>query len=157
MASKSDALAALGVDRDIAPEPPKSEKPVTSPAEQARRGVETVEPIKEPDDDGPPSGAAGEHAPGEERTSRAEKKGEGPSQAAARTAAAPTTTASPAGEAGPARRRPAGRTAPKGRKDDENGKTRIFVAPHAPDDPGPEASGQDEPPLPPLPLRPQRA
>lgn len=156
LARKSDALAALGVDRDIAPEPGPA-RPVTSPAEQARRRVETVEPVKEPDDDGPPSAAAGEHEPGEERTSRPEKKGEGPAQAAARTAAAPTATAESTGEAAPSRRRTAGRTAPKGRKDDENGKTRIFVAPHAPDDPGPESSGQGEPPLPPLPLRPQRA
>ncbi len=78
------------------------------------------------------------------------KTDEGPSQAAARSAAATTSE----GEAGPARRRSAARPAAKIRKDEENGKTRVFVAPPAPDDPGPESAGQDEPVLP---LRPQRA
>jgi HemY protein len=155
LASKADELAMLGVDRDIAPEPePKPEKPVTSAADRARRRAETVEPVKEPDDDAPPpSAAAEEQEPAQERTAKPEQKHVG-SQAAARTSAVPATTGARTGEAGPARRRNAGRTAPKTGKDEENGRTRVFVAPHAPDDPGPEASGQDEPVLP---LRPQRA
>jgi HemY protein len=151
LASKADELAMLGVDRDIAPEP---EKPVTSAADRARRRAETVEPVKKPDDDAPPpSAAAEEQEPAQERAAKPEPKHAG-SQAAARTAAVPATTGAPTGETGPARRRTAGRTAPKTRKDEENGKTRVFVAPHAPDDPGPESSGRDEPVLT---LRPQRA
>ncbi len=142
LASKAEELAALGMDREVAP---ADETPRTAPAERARRHAETVEP----DDEGPPpSAAAGEREPAEARTSRSKKKDEGPAQAAARSAAAREA------EAGPARRRVAARPAAKVRTDEENGKTRIFVAPHAPDDPGPEPASPDEPALP---LRPQRA
>ncbi len=154
LASKAEELAALGVDREIAPEP---EKPATSPAAQARRRAETIEPVRAPDDDlpPPPPAAAEVHEPAQERSSRPERKAERPAQAAAKsTTAAPAAAAASTGEAGPARRRAADRTAPKVRKDEENGKGRVFVAPHAPDDPGPESSAPDEPILP---LRPQRA
>jgi HemY protein len=144
LASKTEALAALGVGPDVAP---VEEKPA-SPVEQARQRAETVEPVDHHDDDLPPS-ATEKREPAEERTSKAEKKDAGPTQAAARTAAAHATT----GEAGPTGRRAASRPATKTRKDEENGKSRVFVPPHAPDDPGPEAA-QDDPPLP---LRPQRA
>jgi HemY protein len=144
LASKTEALAALGIGPDVAP---AEEKPV-SPVEQARQRAETVEPVDHRDDDLPPS-ATEKREPAEERTSKSEKKDAGPTQAAARAAAAQATT----GEAGPTGRRAASRPATKTRKDEENGKSRVFVPPHAPDDPGPEAA-QDDPPLP---LRPQRA
>ena len=108
-----------------------------------------MEPVDHYDDDVPPSATTRKREPAEERTSKSETKDAGPTQAAASTAAAPATT----GEAGPAGRRTASRPATKTRKDEENGKSRVFVPPHAPDDPGPEAA-QDDPPLP---LRPQRA
>jgi len=153
LASKSEALVALGVDDDIAPEP---EQPTTSPAEQARRQAETVEPVAGPDDDDapPPAAAAEDREPEPERSPQPERKEKQPTQAAARTAAASAAPSEAIGEAGPARRRAASRPAAKVRKDEENGKTRVFVAPPAPDDPGPESAGQDEPALP---LRPQRA
>jgi hypothetical protein len=124
--------------------------PVAATAAEARQRAETVEPVDHHDDDVPPSATTEKREPAEERTSKSEKKDAGPMQAAARTAAAPATT----GEAGPTGRRSASRPATKTRKDEENGKSRVFVPPHAPDDPGPEAA-QDDPP--PLPLRPQRA
>ena len=145
LASKTEALAALGVGPDVAP---VGEKPA-SPVEQARQRAETVEPVVHHDDDVPPTATTQKREPAEERTSKSETKDAGPTQAAARTAAAPPTT----GEAGPTGRRTASRPATKTRKDEENGKSRVFVPPHAPDDPGPEAA-QDDPPLP---LRPQRA
>ncbi len=147
LASKTEALAALGVDTAIAPGP---ETPVAATAAEARQRAETVKPVDHHDDDVPPSATTEKREPAEERTSKSEKKDAGPTQAAARTAAAPATT----GEAGPTGRRSASRPATKTRKDEENGKSRVFVPPHAPDDPGPEAA-QDDPP--PLPLRPQRA
>jgi HemY protein len=145
LASKAEELAALGVERQAAPE---GATPRTSPAGELRRRAETVEPD---DHAPPPPPAVAEHGePADERTSRSKRKGDEPSQAAARSAASPT----PEGEAGPSRRRAAARPAAKVRTEEENGKTRVFVAPHAPDDPGPESPGPDEPALP---LRPQRA
>ena len=137
LASKAEELAALGVDRHAEAEQPA---PPSS-------GAETVWPDDEPP---PPAAGAKDLEQPDERPSKSRRKGEEPSQAAARSPPGPASE----GEAGPARSRVSQRPAAKIRSEGEPGKTRIFVAPHAPDDPGPESPGPDEPALP---LRPQRA
>jgi len=141
LASKAEELAALGVERNtVAEEAPAR----TTPATGARRRAETIEP----DDEPPPSAGSGENDDG--RTAKSKRRGEEVSPPAARSASARAAT-----EARSASRGAAARPAAKARpSDEENGKTRVFVTPHAPDDPGPESPGPDDPPLP---LRPQRA
>ena len=138
LASKAEELAALGMEH-----PAEKPAPRSAPATEARRSAETIEPDDEPP---PPSGTSGEYDEADERAPKSKRKGEEGSQPAARSA---TTRSAAEG-------RPASRRAAKARSssEEENGRTRVFVAPHAPDDPGPESSSPDDPPLP---LRPQRA
>jgi HemY protein len=144
LASKAEALAALGVDRHTAPADEPA--PRTAPATDPRRRAETIEPDDEPPP--PPSAASEDEEAADERGGRPTRRGEEIPQPAARSA--PTR---PSAEARSTRRaaRPAAKTRPP---DEENGRTRVFVAPHAPDDPGPDSPSPDDPPLP---LRPQRA
>jgi HemY protein len=137
LASKAEELAALGMEH-----PAEKPAPASAPGTDARRKAETIEPDDEPP---PPSATAGDYDEADERTSKSKRRGEEGSQPAAKSA--PTR---PAAEG-----RPASRRAAKARStDEENGRARVFVAPHAPDDPGPESPSPDDPPLP---LRPQRA
>ncbi len=151
LASKAEELAALGVAHSTAPAEDSRE-----PARAVKRAseAETIEAVEVP-----VSGRAGARvaprtspAPSEPVPATAAPVAKSRPSAQAPSAAA---TARQGGEAGPARRRSASSPpAARARKDEEKGDQRIFVAPPAPDDPGPEPAGPDELSLP---LRPQRA
>jgi HemY protein len=145
LASKLEELVALGVAPDIVhPDdggdsgdgddvPPSSSRTDDADTSQTIEAT-TVRP-PQPEADGETEKKTGSRG--------------GKSRAAAREAVSAPPTAEPGGSV------PATAPASKSRgKAGSKGEPRVFVPPHAPDDPGPDTGSQDEAPLP---LRPQRA
>lgn len=162
LSAKLDELVALGsgqtiddVDDDKGPKGPTGGTPVGEKHEaQTIEVVPVTEPPATESKQASPPPAAEEHKPAAKAA------------APVAPAAAPVTSAEPtappaaaaaaktASPAKPKRAAPAEPAPEAARKSARQGETRIFVAPPAPDDPGPDTSEQDDVGLP---FRPQRA
>ena len=140
-----DELVALGSGQTIDDvEPPAG--PAEPPPAAKKAEAQTIEavPVTQPAKEAPP---AQERKPAARVATPEPAAAPAAAASAAAQAAARTATANPkpeGAEAAPA-------TARKGQK---KGEARIFVAPPAPDDPGPDASEPDDVGMP---FRPQRA
>jgi len=157
LANKLEELVALGVAAEVVtPDQDREEKkPAPEPTVPDTETPQTIEattvrpPQPEPAIETPAPKAAEPAAKAPAGNKAAKPRATAKERSAARQGAegtVPTTVAKPRASAKPAADARSGSASAQ--------EHRIFVPPHAPDDPGPDTSDQEEAPLP---LRPQRA